>query len=649
VLLRPDVIGMLRSMIATGRLLRALLDEAPNQDVEAAVRACLDAVEELPPGPDKAVAAEEVQQLLELRTLVERYRGRSRELLALFETAGDLSSVRDVEGVLQAIVRRGRQLLSADTAYLMLVDEERGDTYMRVTEGTTGPEFPKIRLPLGVGLGGRVAETMTAHWTVDYLQDDRYLHAIDGIVVEESLVAILGVPLKIGRRLLGVLFAADRSPREFTRDEVSLLASLGDHAAIAIENAALFQEARDAVTALETAKSTIEETNQRLELAVALHEQLTSLVLAGGSVQDLADVLAEVMQGAVLVIDERRRELARATSTTAAPEHADVLNAARDHLKEAEPGERSSRRRESSAAVAVTPVVTEQQTYGALLYVARDITDIDLRSLERAATTMALLLVSRRANDEADNRVRGEILAELLSRSVDDPEAIMRRARLLDVDLTGDLIAVVIGPDQTSGLSTALRNEASRLARVRHGLITALADRIVLLLPGIDPDASAVSVAEQLTRSGFDLTVGSSGPIADLRHVTQHADRAGRAGKVLSALGRTGQGTSADQLGIYGMLLSEAGEDHVRSFIAKTVGELERYDAARGTALMETIRAYFASDGNVAAAAERLYVHPNTMYQRLERLDRLLGRDWRTGERALDLRLALRFRQLLDD
>lgn len=637
---------MLVTVNTTRRLLRALLDEASTHDVEAAVNACSAAVEQLPPGPSKTAAAEEVAQMLELRALVERYRRRSRELLALFETAGDLSSVRDVEGVLQAIVRRGRQLLNADTAYLMLVDEERNDTYMRVTEGTTGPDFRNIRLPLGIGLGGLVAESMTAHWTADYLHDDRYLHAIDDIVLEESLVAILGVPLKIGRRLLGVLFASDRAPRNFTRDEVSLLSSLGDHAAIAIENAALFQETRDAVAALQSAKTTIEQTNQHLELAVTLHEQLMSLALAGGSVQDLADVLADVMKGAVLVIDEQRRELARATSTTSVPAAADALNAVREHLGEGALSGRSSLTRTDESAVAVTPVVIGQKMHGYLLYVARYISDLDVRSLERAATTMALLLLSRRAQDEADNRVRGEILAELLSPKLDDPEALTRRARLLGVDLADQLVAVVTVPAQSGGAGP-LHDEVSRVARNRHGLITALADRVVLLLPGADPEAAARATAEHLTSAGHHVSVGGSGPLTDLRHVIQHADRAGRAARVLLGLGRTGQGVSADELGIYGLLLSEAGEVHVQDFITGTLGQLERYDTERGTSLVDTVHAYFANEGNVSAAAARLFVHPNTMYQRLERLDRLLGTDWRIGERALDLRVALRFRRLL--
>ncbi|MDQ3539478.1 MAG: GAF domain-containing protein, partial [Chloroflexota bacterium] len=555
---------------------------------------------------------------------------------------------RDEQGVLRAIVRRGRQLLSADAAYLMLVDEDRGDTYMRVTEGTTGPDFPNIRLPLGVGLGGRVAETMTAHWTPDYLRDDRYLHAIDDVVLDESLVAILGVPLKIGRRLLGVLFAADRSPREFSQDEVSLLSSLGDHAAIAIENAALFQETREALAALAAAKSMIEDSNRRLRVAIELHERLMSLALARGSVQDLADVLAEVLGGAVLIVDNRHRELARAIPNDAGPTQEEVLVAVRDHLHECIPSERSSLSMSGSLTVAVTPVFTGQHNRGFLLYAAREINDVDVRSLERAATTMALLLLNRRAHDEADNRVRGELLAELLSRSsVVDPDAITRRARLLDVDLGERLIVVVIIPGETSGVSQALHDEASRIARTSKGLVTPLADRVVLLVPGLEPNSSAKSVAEHLTRTGFVVTTGSSGPTGDLRNVVHHQDRAHRAAKVLVALGKTAQGVSADEVGIYGLMLSEAGENHVQDFVVRTLGDVERYDAAHGTSLMETLHSYFVDEGNVAASAKRLFVHPNTMYQRLERLDRLLGEDWRTEERALDLRLALRFRRLL--
>jgi hypothetical protein len=103
--------------------------------------------------------------------------------------------LQDIEAVLQAFARRSRQLLATDVAYMMLIDIERGDTYMRVTVGMVAPDFTMIRLPMGIGLGGLVAKECSPHWTADYL----------------------GVPLKVDRRLPGVLFAADRQARTFSQ------------------------------------------------------------------------------------------------------------------------------------------------------------------------------------------------------------------------------------------------------------------------------------------------------------------------------------------------------------------------------------------------------------------------------------------------
>lgn len=628
-------------------LFRRLLDEAPESETELAVASCHRMLEALPRDAHPA-AAWQLERLLELRSLITRYRKRARELRGLFETAGDLSSVRDVDGVLQAIVRRGRQLLDTDVAYLMLVDEDRGDTYMRVTEGTTSPGFGGIRLPLGVGLGGRVAQSMAPLWTRDYVADSRYVHVIDGIVSEERLVAILGVPLKVGRRLLGVLFAADRDVREFSQDEVSLLSSLGDHAAIAIENAALFQETRDGVAALSAAKATIEDSNRRLQVSATLHEQLMNLVVGGGSVGELAEALVRVVGGAVAVVDDAGRELTHAGEAPIGGVQGWV--GVWDVLRELEVPLRSTWLDQSGLRGWVTPMRAGSDSYGSVVYLSprTAVEELDVPTLERSATIMALLLSNQRVRDEADNRVRGEILAELLLPGTHDVEGIRRRARLLAVDLDQELVALVVLPP-SGHVSQALRAQAGFLVREHHGLVTSYVDRIVMLVPdAAHPDWPQV-VAGRLRQAQLDSTVGSSGPLSDLTEVAHHEGRARRSAKLLRTMGRTGQGVAADELGIYGLLLSEANQEQVRSFIDGCLGEVRAYDAARGTALLPTLQAYFACETHVAAAAADMYVHVNTLYQRLERLDRLLSPGWRTGDRALELRLALRLEQLLKD
>ena len=88
-------------------------------------------------------------------------RRREIELAALYETVSDLTALRDVGQVLKAIVHRSRRLVGSDAAYLMLVDEERGDAYMRVTEGTVSPDYASLRL--GPGLSERMREGAENH------------------------------------------------------------------------------------------------------------------------------------------------------------------------------------------------------------------------------------------------------------------------------------------------------------------------------------------------------------------------------------------------------------------------------------------------------------------------------------------------------
>jgi transcriptional regulator with GAF, ATPase, and Fis domain len=96
---------------------------------------------------------------LQLREQMESQRRREAELAALYDTAGDLTAIRDLDEILGAIVRRARQLLRCDMTYLSLNDHTEGASYMKVTDGALTAEFRTLRLPLGTGLLGLVAQT----------------------------------------------------------------------------------------------------------------------------------------------------------------------------------------------------------------------------------------------------------------------------------------------------------------------------------------------------------------------------------------------------------------------------------------------------------------------------------------------------------
>ncbi|MFB4318005.1 helix-turn-helix domain-containing protein [Actinomadura sp. 21ATH] len=578
---------------------------------------------------------------LRVRTIMRRHARREAELAALFETAGDLAGLRDHDAVLEAIVRRARRLLNADIAYMTLNDDERGDTYMRVTDGSVSAAFRRLRLPMGAGLGGLVAQSAMPYTSAYYLDDPRFQHHdfIDGAVAEEALVAILGVPMKLGSRVIGVLYAANRSERPFEQEEVVLLGSLAAHAAIAIDNARLLQETRSALEELSAANEVVRARSAAVERAAHAHDRMTALVVRGGGAEDVAAVVTEILGGTLHMLDAEGRPLA--ASGPPAPlsdeERAGVLAAALSARNQG----RTVRRGD----LWIASVSTGEETLGTLvLRTPGDVSGADRRILERAALVTALLVLLRRSVTEAEGRVRGELLDDLLGDRPADAEALKARARRVNVDLDAPHIVLTARCPSPDHRRRAAFWAASHAA-VEQGLAAPRGEDIALLLPGERPGDTARRVAKELGASlDAPVTVGAAGPVRGAPGVAAAYREAERTAGALLALGRRGDGADAADLGFVGLLIGEARD--VDGFLATALGPVLDYDARRGTTLVRTLEDYFGTGCSLSRTAERLHIHVNTVTQRLDRIGRLLGDGWQSPDRALEIQLALRLHRL---
>ena len=573
---------------------------------------------------------------LQVREAFQARRRRESELSALFDTASDLARLRGVDSVLTAIVRRARQLLGSDTAYLTLNDDTRGDTYMRVTDGTVSAWFQGLRLPMGAGLGGLVAQTAAPYATASYFTDSRFRHTedINGGVREEGLVAILGVPLLRGSQVIGVLYAADRTERTFERSEVALLGSLAAHAAIALDNARLLEETRAALEELSATSRELRAHSASVERAAGAHDRFIDLVLRGGGVEEVAVAVTEVLGGRLTVLDQDGRATPGG-GEPGPPDAAAALTLARTTGRTVRDGDWWT--------AAVT--VDNELIGGLVLCREEELSDSDQRILERAALVTALLLLIRRSAGEAEHRVRGELLGELLTTPTRDPDGLRERARRLGADLDRPHAVVVAQVGDGAGARAAAA--ASHLAAVRGGLAGVHEGRVVVCLPDVAPGAAAESVRAELRSAAGAVTAGGAGPATGPEALAAAATEAARCLSTLVALGRTGQSASADELGFFGLLVGE-GRD-VGAFVRATLAPVLDYDARRGTDLVATLRAWFDAGGSPARAAEALRVHVNTVTQRLDRVGRLLGKDWPAPDRALEVQLALRLHALTGD
>ncbi len=592
--------------------------------------------------PAAAAVVEAAKGLaLRVRVLLARRERRDGQLTALFDTANDLASLQDLDAVLRSIAQRARRLLGSDVAYLSLLTDSATATYIRVADGSVSATLLNLQLPLGVGVGGAVARTGRTVQTSEYLADPllEHLGDVDAAVADEGLVAVLGVPLVASGDVIGVLFAADRRERTFPPEEVALLASLATHAALAIEKTRLLQEATSALVELSIASETIRAHSRAVERAGQAHERLTELVLRGGGVGDVAESVVRVLGGTLVVLDAERRVLAVA----GAGRVDDLpLPVPETSLPEASlPGVRSLQEGDWWLA----PVAAGSERLGTLLlHPGQQLADGDRRVLERAAMVTALLLVWRRSVAEAEMQGRGDVLRDLLTGPA-DAGALRERARVIGVDLDGLWVVVVL---RAHGERRRLRSAAARVAPVADGLVGEIDDGVVLVVPAEPRTHSrevAASVAGALTaRLGTPVTAGGAGPVTGPVGVRTAYDEARRCVRALLALGRVGETADARDLGFLGVLLSDRRD--VAGYLERTLGPVLEYDARRGSDLVGTLTAWFRHDRNVTRTAETLHVHPNTLLQRLERVGRLIGTDWRSADRLLEVQLALQLHQV---
>ncbi|MEV7234291.1 GAF domain-containing protein [Streptomyces sp. NPDC051020] len=600
---------------------------------------------------------------LRIRSALRQHRRRELQLTALFDTAGDLAASRDLDDVLKAIVRRARMLLGTDTAYLTLPDEEAGDTYMRVTDGSVSVLFQRLRLELGEGLGGLVAQTASPYATPDYRTDDRFRHTrnINAGVLDEGLVAILGVPLLLGSsrggtgKVIGVLFAADRAPRVFSPDEVALLCSLAAHAAIAIDTARALADTRSALAELAEANAELAEANAAvrahsaaMQRAEEAHDRLTDLVLRGGDVKDVAAAVAGLLDSPLTIHDPGGRPLA-AVRPDGAGLAADSMDAG--WLVETAEESRTGARAVHRDGRWICAVLAGQELLASLvLHQHGRLDDSDRRLFERAAVVTGLLLLLRRTVAETENRIRGELISDLLTDADRDPAGLAERGRRLGIDLDRPHLLLVAEAGAREKLcAAALRYLFGGEIR---GVSAEHSGTVVLLIgcggdgdPAPDAGDAARAAAAQLGQLvQAPVTVAATGPAQGPRQLASAYAEAARCLRAMRVLGRTGEGACVDELGFLGVVLGNTQD--VDGFVTATLGPLLRYDAQRGTHLVRTLSAYFGAGGSLIRAKDELHVHVNTVVQRLDRIQVLLGRDWNEPDRALELQLALRLNLL---
>ena len=594
-------------------------------------------------GASEADAALLAERVARIQRELSRLRRREHELTALFSSARELAELRDSDAVLARLVQRAREMMGVDLAYLSEFDPDTSELRVRETSGSVSASFQQLRVPPGRGLASVVVESRTAQWVADYTAytEDRHDTGIDDAVSAEGLVSMLGVPMLSSDDVLGVLFVGNRETKEFSPDEVALLSALADHASVILQTT---QTLRELQLSEDASRRTLESLTAHLverDRANTVHQELVQAVLAGGGFGPVAETLASALGRAVAIIDAQENVIA-AAGLPLAPGMLSLDEPVRDALAE-------SRRNGHCVPVAgagvraVSALTAGNRHFGALLLGdgAFELGAVDFRTVERAAQVGALLELQQEAASGADHRVRSELIADLLDDVPERRSDVERRARRLGVDLaTLDslLLLAVPGDQQTAAARAVVRSLDDRalVGEYRGFVVAALAsDR-----GPVDPERLRREVASAIQEA---VTVVVPPPAKGPLPSAFLAAR--RTARLLAALELADLTARVEDFLPYSAVLDTDAQG-LSAFLRDTIGAVRQYDAERGADLLGTLRAFVRNNASPTRTARALNFHTNTILQRLDRLDHVLGAGWRDDERMFRIGIAVRLDEL---
>ena len=172
----------------------------------------------------------------------EELQRRLAESTALSQVAAAISSVMEVQPLLEMIMEKSKEVMDAEASSLMMLDEETHELVFNVATGEKGAALKEIRLPLGRGIAGGVAQNQEPLLVQDAYQDPRFNPDADKKSGFRTR-SILCVPLMMQERILGVVQVLNPKFKDsFEEGDRKTFTAFADHAAIAVENARLYEE-----------------------------------------------------------------------------------------------------------------------------------------------------------------------------------------------------------------------------------------------------------------------------------------------------------------------------------------------------------------------------------------------------------------------
>lgn len=611
------------------------------------------------PEPTDELALERVANACRLALLAvghprheHREKRRTSELARLQATAKRVAASLDLDEVLSCIVEDAASLFGAGSGEMLMLDPERRK--LRVVAVSNLPaNLIGFEFDFGEGLSSQAILAQRPLHVPDY---EMYEHRVRRIDAQFQFRSILSAPLLFRGTAIGALNVHFTSPdRRFRDGDMDLIASFADHAAIAIDHAARFENEVRLARELSAA-------NEQLQRSLTIQMRLTEQVVLGRGLSGIAAELATLLDGPVVVQDHLWRPIAGAS-----PDGGDGWSSLVVPRPRGQPQGGSSDDEVDDDGRHVVPVGLGSETVGHLVLPAREqLAPIDRAVVEIAVSGVALEFAKLRAAAEVEQRLQGEAVIDLITGGFTSAESMAARSARLGYDLDEPRELFLLQVDSADGdemnrdegdllrrAATTIREDVGR----RHpgSMVVSHGESLVVLATGVGPSAvppERLAARLQQIAAGRAPAASISVAIGDrCRAAPEYAESfrmALEALELMRKLGRRGAVIGSRELGAYRLILKAGSREELEAFARRMLQPIIDHDRRTRGELVPTLRAYLEEGGIQRRAAERLVVHVNTVVYRLRRISELLRVDLSDPATTFDLNLAMKVLDVVD-
>src|SRR6516225_10027673 len=463
------------------------------------------------------------------------------------------------------------------------------------------------------------------------LPDDERLLA--AYITELAGIGVAGLAVELGRRYAGSLPAA-----------LIIAAQQAGLPLIAFEHEVAFIEITEAVHA-----RIIDAQLDELRVSERLHEMFTELSVAGASAEEVVRQAAALAGRPVILADLSHRVLA---FSPGGGDPGQLLSGFAARSRSVRLSGRTAY--DEASGWLVTPVGARGEDWGRVILVCSvPPSPTDTVLIERAATTLALGRLLTRHRESLERQAHRTLISGIISQAHADPAEAAVRSRALGVPVDGRQLIAMVLRFREPGLGVSaharvldLADAAAAACRAERipSLVGTLDDdragAMLSLAPRAEPDDVLTRLATRIRDRALDaLVIGvgaTAGSIRDVRRsfleASQVADvAASRLDSAAAPFYRL------PDLRLRGLLHLLRDDPRLQTFVERELGALLAADSA----LIDALAAYLAAGGNKAEAAKASHLARPTFYERLRRIERILGTDLSSAESRTSLHVAL--------